>query len=350
MTLPRYLVLRHPRSPVSARFATASVVVLLATLLAIVVVFIVAVSTGSFAIDAAELARSLVGQGTADSRFVVWDLRLPRLLCALLIGSGLAISGLIFQTVTRNPLAAPDILGIDSGAAIGAVGVIVLGGASATVPAAALTGGLLTAAALYLLSWQGGIGRYRLVLVGIALAALIEAGIGWLLTTGDLWEVQRAVHWMLGSLYLTSWSDVALLGVVIGGLAVIVAALARGMSGLQMGDDLATAMGIATERTRLGLLVAAVGMAAICVSVAGPIGFVAFMAPHMARRLARSSGAGVIPATAAIGALMLLLADTLARLLSSGGVELPVGIVTIAIGAPWFLWLLMRADERALAA
>ncbi len=349
MTLPRYLVLRHPRSPVSARVATASVVVLVATLLAIAVVFTVAVSTGSFAIDPAELARSLVGQGTEDSRFVVWDLRLPRLLCALLIGSGLAISGLIFQTVTRNPLAAPDILGIDSGASLGAVAVIILGGSVGAVPLAALAGGLLTAAALYVLSWRGGLGRYRLVLVGIALAALIEAGISWLLTTGDVWEVQRAVHWMLGSLYVTSWPDVALLAVVIGGLGALVAMLARGMSGLQLGDDLATAMGIATERTRLGLLAAAVGMAAICVSVAGPIAFVAFMAPHMARRLARSSGAGIIPATAAIGALLLLLADTLARLMS-GTAELPVGIVTIIIGAPWFLWLLVRADERGLAA
>ncbi|MET0772993.1 MAG: iron ABC transporter permease, partial [Candidatus Limnocylindrales bacterium] len=284
-----------------------------------------------------------------DTRFVVWDLRLPRLLSAVLIGAGLAISGLIFQSVTRNPLAAPDILGIDSGAAFAAVAVIVAGSAMDLVPAAALTGGLVTAALMYLLSWKGGIGRYRLVLVGVALAALLESLISWLLTTGEIWEVQRSVHWMLGSLYATTWRDVATLVIVLGALSVLAATLARGMTALQLGDDMAAAIGVHTERTRLGLLVVAVGMASICVAVAGPIAFVAFVAPHMARRLARSSGAGIIPATAAIGALLLVGADTIGRFVG-GGTDLPVGIVTIAIGAPWFLWLLFRADREGARA
>jgi iron complex transport system permease protein len=347
--MQRHLVLRHERSPFSLRIGTPSLLVLAGALLATAIVATVAVSTGSFAIDPPELLRTLLGGGSHDTRFVVWDLRLPRLLSAVLIGAGLAISGLIFQSVTRNPLAAPDILGIDSGAAFAAVAVIMAGDAMGLVPAAALIGGLATAALMYGLSWQGGIGRYRLVLVGVALAALLEAGISWLLTMGEIWEVQRSVHWMLGSLYATTWRDVALLVMVLGALSLLAASLARGMSALQLGDDVAAAIGVHPERTRLGLLVVAVGMASICVAVAGPIAFVAFVAPHMARRLARSSGAGIIPATAAIGALLLLVADTIARLVS-GGTDLPVGIVTIAIGAPWFLWLLFRADREGARA
>jgi iron complex transport system permease protein len=347
--MQHHVVLRHQRSPFSLRIGAPSLLVLAGALVAIALVSTVAVSTGSFAIDPPELVRTLLGGGTQDTRFVVWDLRLPRLLSAVLVGGGLAISGLIFQSVTRNPLAAPDILGIDSGAAFAAVGVIVLGGAMDLVPAAALLGGLLTAAVMYLLSWRGGIGRYRLVLVGVALAALLAAGVNWLLTTGETWEVQRAVHWMLGSLYATTWRDVALLVLTLGALALMGATLARGMTALQLGDDIAAAIGVHVERTRLALLVVAVGMASICVAVAGPIAFVAFVAPHMSRRLARSSGAGIVPATAAIGALLLLVADTIGRLVG-GAVDLPVGVVTVAIGAPWFLWLLFRADQEGARA
>lgn len=343
--MQRHVVLRHPRSPVSARIGSASLVVLAAALLATLAVFAVAVGTGSFAIDPPQLARTLLGAGTEDSRFIVWELRLPRLLGAVLIGAGLGISGLVFQSVTRNPLVAPDIVGIDTGAALLAVVVIVSKAPQELLPGAALVGGLVTAAVMYLLSWRGGLGRYRIVLVGVALAALLEAGISWLLSTGELWDVQRAVHWMMGSLDEVRWADVALLVVVLGGLGLAAAFLVRGMAALQLGDEVAAAMGVRTERTRLGLLVVAVGMAAICVAVAGPIAFVAFAAPHMARRLARSSGAGIMPAAAAIGALLLLLADTIARMAPSR-VELPVGIVTIAIGGPWFLWLLVRADRE----
>ncbi len=343
------MVIRPSRVPVSARVATGSLMVLLAASVATILVFAVAVGSGTSAIHPVELVRTLTGGGAEESRFVVWELRLPRLVGSLLIGGALVVSGLIFQSVTRNPLVAPDTMGINSGAALAVVTIIVLGGDSGLITPAALAGGLLTAAVLTALSWKGGVGRYRFVLVGIGVAAFLEAGISFLLTAGDRWEVSRSVQWMLGSLYNLTWRDVAVVAlgsVVLGALAL---ALSRGLTALQLGDDMAAAIGVRTGSTRLALLLVAVALASLCVAIAGPIAFVAFVAPHMARRLARASGAGLIPATAVIGGLLLLGADTIARALAPMG-EMGVGIITIALGAPWFLWLLLRADRLGAAA
>ena len=220
--------------------------------------------------------------------------------------------------------------------------VIVLDVPSAMLVPAAFAGALAAALAVYALSWRGGIGRYRLVLVGIGIAALAEAGIGYLLTRVQLIEATTAYTWMVGSLYAASWKDVALLAVSLTILVPAALLLGHGLQALQLGDDAAAGLGVATERTRLALVVVAVGLAAVGVAVAGPIAFVAFIAPHLARRLARASGSGLLPASAAIGALLVVGADLVARRVVEPA-ELPVGIVTVLLGAPFFLWLLVRA-------
>lgn len=347
--MTRYLVVRHARAPFSFRVGAGSLLVVAGALVAILGVFCLAITSGSMAIAPADVAATLFGGGTEDSRFIVWTLRLPRVLTAILVGAALAISGLIFQSLTRNPLAAPDIIGINGGAALAVVAVIILGGSSALMAPAAFAGGLIAATCVYLLAWRGGIGRYRLILVGIGVAAITEAGIGYLLTRGDVWETSRAVTWMLGSLYASTWGDVVLMSV---GLAVLIPAtllLGRGLTALQLGDDVARSIGAPTERTRLALVGVGVGLAALGVTVAGPVAFVAFIAPHLARRLARASGAGLIPASAAMGALLMLAADSVARRILDSG-ELPVGIITVILGAPYFLWLLARSNQLGTAA
>jgi len=340
-----HLVLRRDQRPaISFRIGMGSLVVLAAALAGTLALLAVGVGSGDYPLSPIDVVAAIVGQGDERHQFVVWTLRLPRLLSAVLVGAAFAVSGAIFQSLTRNPLVAPDIIGINGGASVAAVAVIVLGGPSALIAPAAFVGGLVAAIAVYLLAWRGGVGRMRIVLIGIGVAALTTAGVDYLLTRGEIVEVQRATIWLVGSLYGSGWSDV---GLMAGTLAVLLPAtflLARGLNMLQLGDDAAAGLGVQTERTRLALLLVGVGLAAVSVTVAGPIGFVAFIAPHLARRLARASGSGIIPAAAAIGALLLILADIVARRIIDPA-EIPVGILTVLLGAPYFLWLLARTSR-----
>lgn len=340
----QHVVLRRSRPPISFRLGVGSLFVLVAALAGTLALFAVGVGSGDFPLSPLDVLATLVGGGDDTSRFVVWTLRLPRLLAAVLVGASLAVSGAIFQALARNPLVAPDIIGINGGAALAAVAVIILGGPDGLVAPAALAGGLAAAVGLYLLAWRGGVAPYRLVLIGIGIAAVTTAGIGYLLTRGEIWDVQRATVWLVGSLYAADWEDVLLLGASLAVLLPATFVLSGGLATLELGDDAAAGLGLSIERTRLGLVAIAVALAAVSVTVAGPIAFVAFVAPHLARRLARAAGSGIIPAAAAIGALLLIGADIVARRVLDPS-ELPVGILTVVLGAPYFLWLLVRSQR-----
>lgn len=342
--MQRFVVLRLEWPAISVRVGLGSIVVLIAAMAASIGFLAIGVGSGDFPLAPADVLETLAGGRDERSRFVVWTLRLPRLLNAVLVGAALAVSGAIFQTLTRNPLVAPDIIGVNGGAALAAVAVIILGGSATLIAPAAFAGGLAAAIAVYLLAWRRGLSSLRLVLVGIGVSAVASAGIGYLLTRGEIFEVQRATVWLIGSLYATDWGDVTLIA---GTLAILLPAtfvLGRELGVLQLGDEAAAGIGVRVERSRLLLLVIAVALAAVSVTVAGPIGFVAFIAPHLARRLARASGAGVIPASAALGALLLIASDIVARRVVDPA-ELPVGILTVLLGAPYFLWLLARAGR-----
>ena len=345
----RRLLLRLDRPPLSVRFGLGSLVVLLGALAGVAGLLVLGVNSGSFPLSLSEIVDGLLGGGDERSRYVLWDLRLPRLLAAVLVGVALAVSGAIFQSVSRNPLAAPDIIGVNGGAALLAVGVIVLGLPSVLLAPAALSGGLAAAALVYVLAWRDGIGGRRLILIGIGVAAVTESGISFLLTRGRILEVQQATVWLVGDLSAASWRDAGLLAMALVALLPLAFVLGRGMATLQLGDDASRALGLRTERLRLALIVVAVAFAAVSVTVAGPIAFVAFIAPHLARRLARTSGSGELAAAAAIGALLVLAADIVARRVISPQ-ELPVGIVTVLLGGPYFLWLLVRADRPGAGA
>jgi iron complex transport system permease protein len=257
---------------------TTSVALVLGVLL--FVVFCVSISVGDFPIPLADVVPAIFGVGSEDAEFIVRTLRLPRALTGMLVGASFGVSGAIFQSLARNPLASPDIIGIDAGASAAAVFcIVVLQVSAGTTAIGALAGALVTAFSIYLLAWRGGVSPYRLVLVGIGMAALLASITQYLLTRAEIFEAQRAVVWLTGSLNGRGWEHVRTIGIADLLLLPLVVALVGPLRLLQLGDDAAKGLGVAVERTRLVLVLVAVGLAALATAAAGPVVFVAFVAP-----------------------------------------------------------------------
>ncbi|MEX2658348.1 MAG: iron chelate uptake ABC transporter family permease subunit [Acidimicrobiales bacterium] len=316
-----------------------------ATLLAVVgIATAVSVSVGDFAIPLRDVVPAVFGFGNPDSHFIVRALRLPRALTGALVGAAFGLSGAIFQSLARNPLASPDIIGITAGASAAAVAVIVwVGGSSTLVATGAFGGAALTATAIYLLAYRRGVTGYRLVLVGVGLAAVLHAVTSYLLTRADIFNAQRATVWLTGSLNGRSWDHVRPVAVALAVVIPVAMTLGRQLRLLELGDDTAKGLGVRVEPARAALIAAAVVLAAVATASAGPIAFVALVAPQIARRLVHTAGATLVPA-AVVGAALVLLADLGARR-AFAPTELPVGVVTGIIGAPYLLWLLARANR-----
>jgi len=345
----RRLVVRSPRAKLSLCLDLRAVGVGAALAVLAFVAFVLDMSYGDSAITPPEVAATLVGAGPPGADFVVFDLRLPRALVAGLAGASLALAGAIFQTMLRNPLASPDIIGITGGASLAGV-IVFLGGASvALVPVAAFAGALVAALAIYLLAWRGGLSPHRLVLIGIGVSALTIAGTSYMLIRGRIEQVHQATVWLVGSVNNRIWEDVWPLAIGLAVLVPVVFCLSRSLDALALGDDLARALGARVERARLGLVVAGAALVAIAVAAAGPIGFVALIAPNIAARLTRSSAVATLPVAALCGATLVLAADFVARAALAPS-ELPVGIVTAILGAPFFLYLLARGNRVRTAA
>lgn len=333
--------------PFSVRLDLRVLAIVALLVAALVAALLVSVSQGEFAIPIADVASTLVGSGDPANDFIVLDLRLPRALTGILAGAALGLSGAIFQDLARNPLVAPDVIGVSSGASLAAISLIVFADTNGTVsvPLAALGGALLAGAALYGLAWRDGLHGYRLVLVGIGVAALLDAGIAYALTRGRIFEVQAATVWLVGSLNGRGYEHVWPLTATLAALTPALVVLARRLEALQLGDDVARALGLGVERTRVGLLVVALVLTAVAISAAGPLVFVAFVAPHIARRICGTvSPTGVLPIAALCGSLLVICADLIGRLAFSP-TEIPVGIITAIIAAPYFLLLLQRANR-----
>lgn len=301
------------------------------------------IGRGDFEIPVLAVLALLAGGGDGAQQFIVLEVRLPRSLTGLLVGAALGLSGAITQTVARNPLASPDILGVTAGAGAAAVLLIVVGGAAAGsavgLPVAALLGGLVTAALVYGLAWRKGIDGYRLVLVGIGIGAVAEALTSWLLVSAKITDATRATVWLTGSLNQRGWEHVVPVAVA---LAVLVPAgllLSFGLGTLQLGDDTARGLGMHVDRSRAALLLTAIGLCAVATASAGPIGFVALVVPQVCLRLVGAARPPLF-ASAVYGALLLVAADLVTRSLLP--VELPVGIITSVIGAPYLIWMLTR--------
>jgi len=343
-----WLSVRLRRFPLSFRVDRRVPVVLAALALLALFSLVFNVSQGEYPVPPLEVVKTILGlPANPDYAFVINTLRLPRALVALLVGMGLATAGTILQGLTRNPLAAPEIIGINAGASLVAVAFIVLlpGVSVAWLPVAAFLGGLGAAIAIYLLAWNRGSSPVRLILVGIGLTALTGSLTSLMITFGEINAVSQALVWLTGSVYGRSWEHLwPLLPwlVIFLPLALV---LARNLDTLNMGDDLAQGLGSRVEWTRSLLLLCTVALAGASVATAGTIGFVGLMAPHLARQLVGPSHAGLIPVAALTGACIVELADLVGRLLFAP-IELPCGVITAVIGAPYFLWLLYRDRNR----
>ena len=338
------LILRVPGVGWSARVHARSVAVTVALFGATFAVFAWSLSVGDFPIAITDVLATLAGGGSDDSAFIVRTLRLPRGLTAVLVGAGFGLSGAIFQRLARNPLASPDIIGVNAGAAASAVFMIVVVGATGLqTTVGALGGSTVASLAIYLLAYKRGVTGYRLVLVGIGVTAVLTSVTQYLLTRAEIYEAQRAVVWLTGSLNGRGWEHVRPIAVALGALVPIAVGLGRHLRALELGDDTARGLGTAVEPARGALLLIGVALAAVATASAGPIGFVALVAPQIARRLVADRSLALLP-SAACGALIVVTADLVGRR-AFAPTELPVGVVTALVGAPYLLYRLARANK-----
>lgn len=326
---------------IASRWRLRGLIVCGAMALATVIVAAWAMTLGDYPLTLSELWAALVNDPAAGfARTVVVEWRLPRVCAAVIFGAALGASGAAFQSLTRNPLASPDIIGFSTGAYTGALIVIILvNGSYLQLAGGALLGGILTAGVVYLLAWRRGVQGFRLIIIGIAVSAVLASLNTWLMLTANLEVALSAAVWGAGSLNGMTWSQAAIGGALIVLLLAAGAALTPGLRQLELGDDAAKATGTRAEPVRLLVMLIAVALTAVVTAAAGPIAFVALAAPQIARRLARTPGVTVAPA-AFMGALMLLTADVAAQHLLS--VTLPVGVVTVVVGGAYLVWLITR--------
>ncbi|AZH82766.1 iron-enterobactin ABC transporter permease [Plantibacter sp. PA-3-X8] len=305
-----------------------------------------ALTQGEYRIPLDKLLAAVTGSGSESVLRIVLEWRLPRVVIAVVGGIALGLSGAIFQSITRNPLGSPDIIGFNSGAFTGALIVtLVVGGNYAAMVSGALIGGLATALVVYLLAWSRGVQGFRLIVIGIAISAVLNAFNDYLQLRADLNAAIAAASWGMGSLADLGWQDVVPVTIAVAVLVPILALMSRRLGMLEFGDDIASALGIPVERTRLLLLVIGVALTATVTAVAGPIVFVALAAPQLARRLTRSAGITLVP-SAAMGAALLLVSDVVAQRIIAPA-ALPVGAVTVTLGGIYLIALLItQAGKR----
>ena len=326
---------------VALRVLPRSVLVCFGTVLLILVIAGITLTTGDFPLPLSEVLRTLFGGGNALDDFVLNTLRLPRLLTGLLVGAALAVGGATFQSVSRNPLGSPDIVGFTQGSATGALVVIlVLHGSNTQIAIGALITGLITAIAVYLLAMKRGVQGYRLILIGVGVAAMLTAANGYLITRANLADAQAATVWLTGSLNGRDWTQVVPLAIAMAVLLPVAMYLGRGLRMLELGDDTARALGVPAERVRIGAVLVGVALAAIATASAGPIVFVALAAPLVAQRLTGVPSPNIVP-SALTGALLLSASDLVAQRIFDPA-ELPVGVFTGVLGGIYLAWLLSR--------
>ncbi len=322
-----------------------SLAVTLIALMIAVVIGAVSLATGTFRVSASELLDVLGGGGEPMARFMILDQRLPRWTAALTVGGMLAVSGTVFQSVARNPLGSPDVVGFTRGATTGALlALITLGGGIVSTGTGALLGGAATAVVVIVLTMRRGAGGDGLVLAGIAVGQMLSSLNDYLLASTDVESAEAAKTWQYGSLNAITWGAARPLLVTAALLVPLGLAISREGGVLETGDDTAAALGSRARRTRVVLIGYGVVLASACVTATGPIGFLALAAPQVARRLSRVSGLGVLPSFG-VGAALLTLSDLVAgRLLSP--FQIPVGLITSAVGGFYLMWLVGPGRTR----
>jgi iron complex transport system permease protein len=317
------------------------VVVVLAIL--VVAAFALTLMVGRTFYPPGDVLRVVLGEQVPGASFSVGRLRLPRAVLAVVAGLSFGLAGVTFQTMLRNPLASPDIIGITSGAsAAAAFAIVFLGWSGTAVSVTAIVAALGVAVLIYGLAFQGGVAGTRLILIGIGVGAMARSITSYVLSKAGAWDFAEALRWLTGSLNGATWDLTvpALVALVV--LAPVLLALTRALGALQLGDDTAAALGIRVERTRIVAIVAAVGLLAFATAACGPIAFVSFLAGPIAARLVGPNGSLLVPA-ALVGALLVLVADLVGQF--ALGTRYPVGVVTGVLGAPYLIYLIVRTNR-----
>ncbi|MEM8827931.1 MAG: iron ABC transporter permease [Cyanobacteria bacterium P01_G01_bin.19] len=341
----QWLIIRPKLFPISFHLNRRVPVILLILTLITLVAMVISIGYGEYPISPVDVIKTMLGLPTAngDYAFIINTLRLPRTIVAFLVGLGLAIAGTITQGITRNPLAAPGIIGVNAGATLAAVSLLILlpNAPVSLLPLAAFGGALTVAILIYLLAWQGGSSPVRLILVGIGFSLIASALTNIMITFGEINTVSQALVWLAGSVYGRSWSQVSALlpWIVVFGIMALL--LTRELNTLNLGDEVARGLGSQVEWQRGLLLLTSVALAGASVATAGAVGFVGLMSPHLGRQLVGASHEGLLPVSAMMGGMLVVVADLLGRVLFAP-LELPCGIITAAIGAPYFVYLLIN--------
>ncbi|WP_344417049.1 FecCD family ABC transporter permease [Amycolatopsis minnesotensis] len=345
---PQWTV-RGRRDRVSLRVRRRAAFVACALAALCLVVLLASLLTGQFSISVPGVLRALAGEGTLQQRYFVNDVRLPRVLTALLVGAALGTSGAIFQSLSGNPLGSPDIIGFNGGATAGAlVCIIVLHDSSLLVTGSgAVAGGAAVAVLVYLLAYRAEVTGYRLVLVGVGMNALLGAGIAYLLSRAELTDSLNAQIWMVGSLNGRSWDEVWILLVVLALVLPAAMALSRPLLTLELGSDSAVSLGLSVHSVRRWAIALSVLLSAASIVAAGPISFVALAAPQIAKRLARSVGPSLVVSTLT-GSCLLAIADLVSQRVFPAA-QMPAGIATIVLGGLYLGWLLLGELRRGRA-
>ncbi|MGI2902536.1 FecCD family ABC transporter permease [Tolypothrix sp. VBCCA 56010] len=314
---------------------------IIATLLltiALIIIVGISLSFGAVSMTTVQIWQALTKTGDPLNQTIIWDLRLPRTLAAVLVGAALGMSGSLLQGMLRNGLADPFLLGISAGAGLFAITMLSFGVFLSWIPLAAWVGGLLTTIIVYFLARsREGISIERLILGGVAVSSLFGAIQSVLLLMAEDGRIQTALSWLIGSLNGRGWNEVTVAGAYISVALLLGCLLARAVNLLNLGDELAVSLGVNLLRDRILIGGVATLLAAGAVSVGGLIGFVGLIVPHGIRLLVGTDYRAVLPLSAIGGAVVLTTADLLSRL---GAVELPVGAVTALLGSPLFIWLL----------
>ncbi len=312
-------------------------------LVILVALFLLTLMLGQSFTPPKDVVRVLLGEDVQGASFTIGKLRLPRAVLSVLSGLSFGLGGVAFQLMLRNSLASPDIIGISSGASAAAVfAIVVLSLSGPIVSIFAVVAGLAVALAVYGLSFRNGVAGTRLILVGIGVSAMLESVIAYILSNAPAWSLQEAMRWLTGSVNgarLDQMLPLLIALIVLGGLLL---SRSRDLEALRLGDDSAAALGTNVGRTRIVIIIAAVGMIAFATAVSGPIAFVAFLSGPIAARIIGSNGSLLVP-SALIGAILVLAGDYCGQFLLPG--RYPVGVVTGALGAPYLIYLIIRANR-----
>lgn len=338
--------LRKPRMSFLVQTRALMIMVVLAAVL--IAIMLISLGSGTTPVSIDRVIATVFGHGTSAEHFAVMRLRMPRILLGCLVGTGLALAGAILQGMIRNPLASPDVIGVNSGASLMAVVFIALLGDKLSIhylPLFAFLGALCVVFLMYGLAWKGGVSPFRLILIGFGVSALLGSVQTILMIFGPIWRTSQSYVWLTGSLHATKWYEVHVVSVWMAVLLPLLVGLVMALNLQQVSDDITVGLGGRLQLIRLGLIAMAACLAGISIAFAGGIGFIGLMAPHIARKLVGASNGQLLPCAALIGAILVVFADWIGRTWFAP-LDIAAGVFTAMIGAPFFLYLFIRMRSK----